>query len=229
MKRFYTRVAVVTEAGGHAVHLDGKPVRTPARAPLVLPNARLADAVAAEWAAQGERIEPATMPLTGLANAAIDRVAPDPPAFAAGLAAFARHELLAYRADHPAALVARQAAVWDPWLAWASARYDVAFTVTTGILPVTQPPATLARLGAAFAALDPFRLATLNLAVTIGGSAVLGLALAEGAIDASGVWATGQLDELWQAEQWGRDPLAEAGHAERQAALAAAAAFLALL
>ena len=229
MKRFYRDAAAGPAGDGWRVELDGRPVRTPARAPLIVPTAALAEAIAAEWQAQGEHILPASMPLTGLANAAIDRVAPDPAAFAASLAVFARHELLAYRASHPAPLVARQAAVWDPLLAWARARYDIAFTVTAGVLPVEQPAATLARVGAAFAALDPFRLAALNLAVTIGGSAVLGLALAEGRLDAAGVWTAGQLDELWQAEQWGRDPLAEAGHAERQAALAAAQAFLALL
>ncbi len=229
MRRFYRDVAVVAGPGGREVALDDRPVRTPARAPLLLPTAALADAVAAEWAAQGERVEPLTMPLTGLSNAAIDRIAPDPASFAAGLAAFAAHDLLVYRAEGPAPLVARQSAVWDPLLAWATARYDVAFTLATGIAPVDQPPATLARLGAAFAALDEFRLAALNQIVTIGGSAVLGLAVAEGRLDAAGVWAAGQLDELWQAEQWGSDPLAEAGHNDKRAALEAATRLLALL
>ncbi len=229
MKRFYRDVAVVTAEGGRTITLDARPVRTPARAPLILPTAALADAVAAEWSAQGDAVLPLTMPLTGLSNAAIDRIAPDRARFAASLAAFAAHDLLVYRAEGPAPLVARQAAVWDPLLAWAGARYDVAFTRTTGIAHVAQPPATLVRLGAAYAAFDAFRLAALNQIVTVAGSAVVGLAAAAGRLDADGVWAVGQLDELWQAEQWGRDPLAEAGHNDKRTALDAALRLLALL
>ena len=226
MKRFYNAVEVTRELG---IALDGKPVRTPARAPFALPTAALAAAVAAEWDAQVEHVRPATMPLTGLSNAAIDRITPDTATFAASLAAYAKSELLCYRAERPASLLARQEVVWDPLLAWATARYDVAFTLTAGILPVDQPSATLARLGSAFVSFDAFRLAALNQAVTITGSAVVALALAEGRIDADAAWAAGQLDELWQAEQWGADPLAAAAQAERQAGLAAAARLLALL
>ncbi len=229
MKRFYTQVDAVAEGSDWGIRLDGKPVRTPARVPLIVPTAALADAIVAEWAAQVATIKPATMPLTGLANAAIDRIAPDPLGFAHGLARFAESELLCYRADGPAPLVARQAAAWDPLLRWASGRYDVAFVVTAGILHVGQPPETLARLRAAFGAFDSFRLAALNPVVTICGSAVLGLAVAEAHIDAAQAWAAGQLDEIWQAEQWGEDPLAAASRIERQAALAAAVECLALL
>ena len=229
MKRFYREVTLVAADPAWQVALDGRPVRTPGRSPLDLPTAALADAVAAEWAAQGDTLEPATMPLTGFAYAAIDRVTPDVPAFAAGLAAFAETELLCYRADGPASLVARQAAGWDPLLAWARGRYDIDFAVTTGIVHAPQPPATLARIAAAYTALDPFRLAALHPVVTISGSAVIGLAVAEGRLDAAGAWTAGNLDELWQAEQWGRDPLAAAAEAERQASLAAAVRLLGLL
>ena len=229
MKRFYTDVAALAGADGWTIALDGRAVRTPARLPLTLPTEALADAIVGEWAAQGLEIKPLTMPLTGLANAAIDRVAPDRTGFARSLAAYAETELLAYRADHPAPLVARQAAAWDPLLAWARGRYDVAFIVTTGIVHVAQPPATLARVGAAFTHLDAFRLAALNQAVTITGSAVIALALNEAFLDAPQAYAAGHLDELWQAEQWGSDPLAEAPRAERQANLTAAARLLALL
>ena len=229
MKRFYKTVAAVADGEAWSIALDGRAVRTPARVPLTLPTAALAQAIVAEWDAQGDKIEPLTMPLTGLSNAAIDRVAPDRAGFAASLAAYAETELLAYRADYPPPLVARQAAVWDPLLAWARTRYDVAFAVTTGIVHVAQPPATLARIAAVFASFDAFRLAALNQAVTITGSAVIALALADGHVDAPQAYAAGHLDELWQAEQWGSEPLAEAPRAERQANLAAAARLLVLL
>jgi chaperone required for assembly of F1-ATPase len=229
MKRFYTSASVSAAAGGFGINLDARPLRTPARAPLLLPTPELAEAVAAEWQGQGDTIAPRSMPLTGLANAAIDRVAPDPAGFARGLAVFAENELLAYRAEGPAPLVARQTALWDPWLAWARQRYDVDFTIVTGIIHRPQPAATLDRLHAAYAALDAFRLAALNPVVTISGSAVIGLAVAEGEMDAEAAWTTGHLDELWQAELWGKDPLAEAGHRDRQADLDAAVRFLRLL
>ena len=229
MKRFYTEVTVVSEPGGWGVHLDGKPVRTPARVPLLVPTVALADAVAAEWAVQIATIAPVTMPLTGLANAAIDRIAPAVARFAGELTRFAESELLCYRAENPAPLVARQAAMWDPLLAWATARYDIVFAVTSGIVHVAQPPATLVRLGMAFATFDPFRLAALHPVVTICGSAVIGLAVAERRLDGNQAWATGQLDEIWQTEQWGEDPLATASREARQGGLAAAVEMLALL
>ena len=229
MKRFYTAAMAVAATDGWTVALDGKPVRSPGRAPLDLPTAALASAVAAEWAAQAETIAPATMPLTGFAYAAIDRVAPDVAAFARGLAAFADTDLLCYRADAPADLAARQAAVWDPLLAWARARYDVGFFLTAGIVHAAQPPATLARIAAAYAAFDAFRLAALHPVVTICGSAVIGLAVAEGHLTAAQAFAAGQLDELWQAERWGSDPLAAASLANRRVALDDAMRLLDLL
>jgi chaperone required for assembly of F1-ATPase len=229
MKRFYTSAGVTDSGEGLGIALDARPLRTPARAPLILPTRALAEAIAAEWQAQGESIDPRAMPLTGLANAAIDRVAPDPAAFARGLAVFAENELLAYRADGPAPLVARQAALWDPWLGWARGRYDIDFTLVTGIIHRPQPPATLDRIHAAYAAFDAFRLAALNPVVTISGSAIVGLAVAEAEMDAETAWLIGHLDELWQAEQWGKDPLAEAAQRERQDNLAAAVRFLRLL
>jgi chaperone required for assembly of F1-ATPase len=229
MKRFYKAAAVTAEAAPYCVALDGRELRTPARALLGVPTRALAEAIAAEWEAQGEEIQPRAMPLTGLANAAIDRVAPDTQAFADTLSRFAENELLAYRADAPAPLVARQAAEWDPLLAWARGRFDVDFRLVTGIIHQPQPPATLARVAAAYRAFDAFRLAALNPVVTISGSAIIGLAVAEGRLDATGAWTAGHLDELWQEEQWGKDPLAEAGQRERQGDLAAAVGFLRLL
>lgn len=229
MKRFYTAAAVTGAAAPFGVALDGRPLRTPARAALAVPALALAKAIAAEWNSQGAEILPRSMPLTGLANAAIDRVAADSWAFADSLSLFAENELLAYRAEGPAPLVARQAAVWDPLLSWVRLRYDVDFRLVTGIIHRPQPLVTLERMTAAYRAFDAFRLAALNPIVTISGSAVIGLAVAEGRIDAAEAWDAGHLDELWQAEQWGKDPLAEAGHRERQSDLAAAVQFLALL
>lgn len=202
MKRFWSDVTV---DGDRVVLLDGRPVRTPGRVPLALPNAVLAEAVANEWRAVGETIDPRAMPMTGLANAAIDRIAPDPTAFAAGLARYGESDLLYYRADAPEPLVERQMAAWDPLLDWARARYDVTFAVTTGVMHVAQAAATIARLGEAVAAMPPFALAGLSPVVTITGSLVAALALAEGAASADAVWAASTLDEDWQAEMWGAD------------------------
>ena len=225
MKRFWTEVSV----DAREVRLDGRPVRTPGRTPLTLPTDALADAVAAEWRGVGETIDPRAMPLTGLANAAIDRIAPDPAPFAEGLARYGESDLLCYRADAPPDLVERQAAAWDPPLAWARARYDVHFTIATGIVHVAQPAATLERLRGAVAALDPWRLAGLSPVVTLTGSFVLALALVEEAMTAHAVWAAAQTDEDWQAERWGEDQLAAEARAARRRELDAAAAFLAAL
>jgi chaperone required for assembly of F1-ATPase len=228
MKRFYTSAAV-TGAGPFGVALDGKPLRTPARAELALPTRALAAAIAGEWQAQGDKIDPRSLPLTGFANAAIDRVAPDQPAFAARLAAYAASELIAYRADGPESLLAAQAAAWDPWVEWLARRYDVGLTLTSGIMHVAQPPATLARIGAAFAAFTPFQLAPLDPIVSITGSAVLALAVAEGELEAEAAYDIAHTDARWQEEQWGRDPLAEKAESERRRDLAAAIHFLRLL
>lgn len=226
MKRFY-KAASLGEDGG--VLLDGRPVRTPARAPLVLPSAALGDAVVAEWAAQGDEVNPRSMPLTGLANAAIDRVAADAQVFADGLARYAEADLLLYRAAEPEELVARQAAAWDPLLGWAAARYDVSFTVTTGIVHRAQPAATIERLREVVRARDAFALAGLAPLVTVGGSLVAALAVAEGAIGADQAFLATQVDEDWQAERWRADTLAVAARAAREADFLAGARFLALL
>ncbi len=225
MKRFWNEVTV---ADG-AILLDHRPVRTPARRPLAPPTAALAAAIAEEWRAQGDEVDPRAMPLTGLANAAIDRVAPDPPRFAAGLAAYAGTDLLCYRAEGPDSLVGRQAAMWDPPLGWAGSRYGARFAVTAGIVHVAQPPETIARLGAALAARDAFALAGLSPLVTVSGSLVLALALADGAMDERAAWDAATCDEAWQAARWGDDPLAAAARDERRGDFSAGARFLALL
>lgn len=228
MKRFYQHVAIVAETGGHAVRLDDRPVRTPARAPLALPTAALAQAIADEWRAQGDSIDPRTMPMTGLANAAIDQIAPDPAPFAAGIARYGQSDLLCYRADGPQELVARQSAAWDPLLDWARDRYGVTFHVTQGIIPVEQPPATLDSLGMAVAGFDAFMLAGLSTLVTLSGSLVCGLAIVDGGHDAQTVWDLADIDEVWQAEQWGEDAEAAARSSRRAHEFLTACAFCAL-
>jgi len=225
VKRFYKQVSVQDGA----ILLDGRPVRTPARASLSLPSPALADAVAEEWRGQGEDIDPRSMPLTGLVNAAIDRVAPDPAAFARPLAAYAESDLLCYRAEAPAELVERQAEAWDPLLDWARGRYDVHFTVTNGVIHAPQPAATVTRLGEALLARDIFALAAMSPLVTIGGSLVAPLALAEGEIGAEQAFDLTHLDELWQAERWGEDPLAIEARTARRLDFMAAAQLLTLL
>lgn len=229
MKRFWTEVGVVADADGHAIRLDGRPVRTPGRLPLIVPNPALAEAIAEEWRAVTGDIDPRAMRLTGLANAAVERIAPDPRAFAAGIAGYAETDLLCYRADNPASLVARQAAVWDPLLDWAGRRYDIGFMLTTGIIHIPQAPVTVERLADALAARDAFRLAALSPIVTIGGSLVTALALDEGVIDVDSAWNATHLDELWQEEQWGEDDLATRARAARRGDFDAAARFLELV
>lgn len=229
MKRFYTQATVSPEPGGIAILLDDRPVRTPARAPLRVPTEELALAIADEWNEQEEKIEPRLMPLTGLANAAIDRVAPDPTAFARTLAEYGESDLLCYRAEGPEPLVERQQRVWDPLLGWARTRFGVEFETVTGIIHRAQPALTVEQLGRAAAARSPFQLAGLAPLVTIAGSLIIALALAEGAIGLESAWEAATLDEAWQAEQWGADPLAAAALENRRRDFEGAYRFLTLL
>jgi chaperone required for assembly of F1-ATPase len=222
-------VVVVPEDEAWAIRLDGRPVRTPMRAPLALPTDALASAIADEWTGVAEDIDPRAMPLTGLANAAIDRVAPERTAFAADLARYAEADLACYRAEGPPSLVERQAASWDPLLAWARRRYDVDFHTTAGVVHVEQPPATVDRLSHAVVALDPFRLAGLSPLVTIGGSLVAALKVLERALAPEQAWEAVTVDDRWQLEQWGADAEAEAALDNRRRDFLAAARFLDLL
>ena len=226
MRRFWKRADATAEGG---VTLDGRPVRTPARAELIAPTAALAEAIAGEWNAAGETVDPRAMPLTGFANAAIDRIAPNPHAFAAPLAAYAEADVIAYRADDPPALVAAEAAAWDPWVEWARRRLDIGMVVTSGVVHAPQPPGTAARVAAMLEALGPFKLAAADPLVRITGSAVLALAVLLGDLDADGAFDAGHADELWQVSQWGEDAEAERAREARRTALRDAARFLSLL
>lgn len=227
MKRFWKDVAVEPEGDGWTIKLDGRPVRTPARAALAVPTKPLADAIAAEWRGVESVIDPRSMPLTGLANGAIDRIAPDRHAFAEGLARYAEADLACYRAEGP--LAERQAQEWDKLLGWARRRYDVDFATTSGLMHVAQPAATVERLAHAVEALDSFRLAGLSPLVTIGGSLVAALAVLEKQVSPEDAWDAVSIDERWQIEQWGADAEAQAALEHRRRDFLAAARFLDLL
>jgi chaperone required for assembly of F1-ATPase len=229
VKRFWKDVAVVDEDGGYAIMLDGRAVKTPARAALNVPGEPLAEAIAEEWRSVEESIDPRAMPLTGLANAAIDRVMPDKAAFTDGLARYAVSDLTCYRAAGPEQLVMVQETAWDALLGWARRRYDVDFATTQGVTPVAQPQATVERLSHAVEALDAFHLAGLSPLVTVGSSLVAALALLERAITPDQAWDAVSIDERWQIEQWGADEEAEKAIANRHRDFMAAAQFLELL
>jgi len=229
MKRFWTSATVEAEGDGFTVKLDGRPIRTPGRVPLVVPTLALAEAMAEEWAACGETVDPRTMPLTGLANAAIDRIAPDAQAFAAGLGAYGESDLTCYRADGPSALAERQTESWDALQAWARQRYEVDFRCVSGVMHIAQPDETVARLGQAVAALGAFELAGLSPLVTVGGSLIAALAVYERAYPAGDAWEAVSLDDRWQLEQWGDDAEAVARLDARRAEFLAGARFLELL
>ena len=222
MKRFYKEVGVADRG----ILLDGKALRTPRGAALVLPTDALAEAVADEWRAQGDEIVPAEMPLTKLANTAIDGVAERRSEVIAEIAAFARHDHLCYRTDTPAELVARQNAAWDPLLDWVAERYGAPLLTAHGITSIAQPEESLAALGEAVETFDPFTLAALHVVASIAGSLSLALAVADKRLTAGEAFAASQVDERYQAEKWGLDAEAEARARHLAKELDAAARFM---
>ncbi|MCB1151862.1 ATPase [bacterium] len=230
MKRFYKDVTVADrQPDGFAIELDGRPVRTPMRKSLHVPGARLADALAGEWSAQGETIELDTMPLTRIAATAIDRVGADPGAYVGQVVAYAETDLVCYRAPAPTELVLRQSAAWEPLLDWTHERFGVRLAATEGVTPIDQKPDALARMRDIVAAHDPFELAVLGIATSASGSLVVALALAHSRIDAEQAFELSQLDETYQIEFWGLDPEAERKREFLKADLETSAAFLELL
>ena len=224
-RRFYKTVTVSDD---NAIALDGRPIKTPMKAPLRLPNRALAEAVAAEWEVQATEINPAAMPLTRLANTAIDRVSRERPKIAAEAVAYANSDLVCYRADRPPDLVARQAAAWDPVVDWARTALDAPFAVTSGVIHQPQPAAALTAFAAAVAALDDFELAAFHTMMTLTGSALIGMMLARRAISPEEAWRIAHVDEDYQVELWGEDDEARMRRASRREEFLASCRFLSL-
>jgi chaperone required for assembly of F1-ATPase len=227
-KRFYRAAEVIAVDGGFAVTLDGRPARTWAGVPMVLPTAALARAIAEEFLAQEATIRPDTMPQLQLAATAIDRVGPRREAIIEQLVAYARSDLLCYRAAEPAELVARQEGAWQPLLEWVADTWGAELAVTRGVMPVVQPPGAVEALRAAVVDLDPVELTALAALVPASGSLVVGLAVVAGRISAEEAFGVAQVEETYQMERWGE--IAEAAERRRRlrADILAAAAFLAL-
>ncbi|MBN2907618.1 MAG: ATPase [Rhodobacteraceae bacterium] len=216
-KRFWKASEVAPVADGFTVLLDGRAVKTPAKAALVLPTRAMAQAVAQEWDAQPEVIAPLSMPVTRAANAAIDKVRVQHAEVAAMIAGYGESDLLCHRAESPVELAARQAAAWDPLLDWACTALGAPLVPTVGVMPRAQPPASLSALSARVGALDPFELTALHDLVGLSGSLVIGLAAMEDFLPAPQLWDISRIDETWQEEQWGTDDeAAEAAAVKRR-------------
>jgi chaperone required for assembly of F1-ATPase len=224
-KRFYASAGIGEVDGGFSVTLDGKPIKTPSGHQVIVPSRSIADAIAAEWNAQGETINPLTMPLTRLANSVIEGVIDRVEAVADDVAKYLGSDLLFYRAGHPEALVAREAAHWDPILFWAADTLGAHFILAEGVVHVRQPDSAIA---AARAALPPdaWSIAALHVITTLTGSALLALALFHGVIDPDQVWVAAHVDEDWNSEKWGIDEEVAARRAARLVDFKAAAGIL---
>lgn len=229
MKRFWKDVTLEANAFGQAVRLDGRPVKTPTGNALTLPTQKLAEAVVEEWNALEDTINPLLMPMTGFANAAIDRIGPDRAGFAAAIAAYGETDLFCYRAAAGEALADRQAEIWDPWLDWARTRYDVSFVIVEGIMHQPQPESTLEALRAAVSARGTFELAAMAKLAHLSGSLIATLAVVERAGTAEEIWNASCLDEYWQEELWGEDHWAQKNRNDRGGEFMAAVRFLDLL
>lgn len=229
LKRFYKQASVVEDGDGFGVELDGRPLKSPAKAPLILPNKNLADAVALEWQAQEDRIVPDSMPIMSYVSTAIDRVMPQHVAVAGEITAFAGSDLLCYRATYPVDLAAEQTEKWQPVLDWAALRFDAPFTVTNGVMPISQSAATLMILGRHVVGYDSFRLTGLHTLTSIYGSLVLALAAVEGELTMADAFDVSQIDEDHQARQWGRDDEAILRHDRLSREISATERFFVLL
>lgn len=229
MRRFWKEVSLEPTTFGHAVRLDARPVKTPTGNILALPTRKMADAVVAEWQAVEKTVNPVAMPITGFANAAIDRIAPDRAGFAAAIAAYGETDLFCYRAEAGEALAERQALIWDHWLVWAQKRYGISFVIVEGIMHQPQPTSTLETLRTVVAARGTFELAAMAKLAHLSGSLVATLAVIERAGTAEEIWDAACLDELWQEALWGADHWAQKNRSDRAAEFMAAVRFLDLL
>lgn len=215
-KRFWKEAGVVEEEGGFGVRLDGRAVRTPAKAALIVPTRALAEAIAAEWNAQEGKIDPGTMPFTRSANAAIDKVARQKSEVAEMLAAYGDSDLVCYRATGPVELIEKQAAAWNPLLDWTESVLSAKLLVVEGVVHVPQDAAALARLRSHVDALDIWALTAFHDLVSLSGSLVIGFAALDGFYPVETLWSLSRVDETWQAEQWGSDDEAEEMAARKQ-------------
>jgi chaperone required for assembly of F1-ATPase len=225
LKRFYA-TARIGDGPPYPVLLDGRPVKTPAKLPLRAPTAPLAMAIAAEWAAQGDSIDPMSMPVTKLVNTAIDAVAANAAAVAADIAAYAGNDLLCYRAEGPVELVATQARLWNPVIAWAREALGANFVVATGVMPVEQRQEAIAAIAAALQPHEPFRLTALHVLTTLTGSALLAVAVDRKRIGPAEAWTAAHVDEDYQIALWGEDYEALARRKARRAEFDAACQLL---
>jgi len=228
MKRFYKTVGVREAADGYGLVLDDRPMNTPAKRPFVVPGKALAEALAEEWERQEQEIRTAAMPLTQLACTAVDVTGPNRAGVEAEAAAYGGNDLLCYRAEHPDSLRQRQHALWQPLLDWAAMAYDAPLAVTSGVMAVPQPEKSLEALARALRRLDDFALTALSQTVKISGSLVLALALERRRLTADALFAAAEVDETYQIEMWGEDPLATQRRGNRLAELRAAERFLQL-
>ena len=229
MKRFWTDATVAEAADGFAVHLDGRAIKTPAKSALIVPSQALAAAVAEEWQNQSDVVDPESMPITRLANSALDKVTPQFDAVVDHLVEYGGSDLLCYRADRPDSLIARQAAEWDPLLAWAQTHHGISLALQTGIMPIDQPQDALSQMRDLTHAMSPFHVAGFHELVTISGSWIIGYAAFVDAFLQDRLWAAACLDELFQAEQWGEDAEAEEIRTRRQLGFATGRRFVELL
>ena len=225
-KRFWSTVATEAIDEGYLVTLDGRPLRTPARQALAVPSLALAERIAAEWGGQPEVFDPATMPATRTANSAIDKVRGQQGEVAALVSSYGDSDLICYRATAPRELVAREAAAWDPLVAWADARFGARLTVWQGVMHHAQPPEALQALHQPVAAMSAFELAAFHDLVALSGSLVIGLAVREHLSAPELLWEAAQVDEAWQIEQWGEDAEASALTLGRNQAFLDAARFI---
>jgi chaperone required for assembly of F1-ATPase len=224
-KRFYANAGVAEADGAFAITLDGKPIKTPSGRPVIVPALSMAQTMAAEWNAQGEMIDPLTMPLTRLANSVIEGVVDNVDAVANDLTKYLGSDLLFYRAGHPEGLVAREAEHWDPVLYWAADKLGAHFILAQGVTHVSQPESAVAAARLTLPS-DPWIVSALQLDTTLTGSALLALALFHGAIDEDQAWAAAHVDEDWNAANWGVDEEMAVRRAARLVDFKAAAAVL---
>ena len=218
-RRFWKSADIRPQGDGWEVVLDDRPLRTPGKLPLILPTEALARAIAAEWDAQTDIIDPNRMPLTRAANSAIEKVTPQFHAVTSMLGDYGGTDLLSYRANEPDELTRAQAAGWDPLIDWAATELRAPLRITHGVIPVPQDPTVLLKLQAEIASLDAFALTALHDLVTLPGSLVLGLAVLRGRLDAETAWKLARIDEEFQADRWGRDEDADLAAQGRLAAM----------